>query len=261
MWSVSKSIISALVGIAIDHGYIQSVDTKLSEYFPELAEDDQKKDVTIRHLLTHTSGFEWDDDVCFDKGYRSNKNMINFLLERPMSNAPGLAFNYSTCSTHVLSAVIQLATGKDAYTFAHENLFLPVGMNSVHWAFKQDVALGGTGVQMTARDMAQFGQLFLNNGKWGDEQIISEEWVRESTSPQFPGIVDSPQRGYLWKIGSELDIPYYYATGKGGQLIFIVPELNLVTVVTGDNPDIDLEASVKEYILKACISIVDSHDE
>ena len=251
VYSVSKSILSALVGIAIDQGHIPGTDTKIAEYFPQLADDPQKKEVTIGHLLTHTSGFVWNDDDHFIKGL-SKKDAIEFFLGCPMVDEPGTIFRYNTCATHILSAILQIATGKDAYTFACESLFFLIGMESVHWKFKDDIALGGTGVQMSARDMARFGRLFLNGGKWQGRQIIPEEWVRESTRSQTYNAEDAPDYGYLWWVSSEYGQPYYEANGLGGQYIFVVPEMDLVTVMTGWDSGLDLESCFRKYIIESC---------
>ncbi len=236
--SASKSVTSALVGIAIDRGYLDSLDTPLSQYFSELnnREDPRWQRITIRHLLTHTSGIDCGDTE-FEYEWRASDNWIEFALNRPMAHEPGTFFNYSTANTHLLCAVLQRATGESMYEFGKEYLFDPVGMDSVRVdTDAQGIADGGNGIYMNIYDMAKFGQLYLDGGFWQGEQIISAEWVEQSTTMQFDRDTGSADYGYQWWVRTfgDNEYPAYFAQGHAGQYIFVVPQLELVIAFTGN---------------------------
>ncbi|MDR1603402.1 MAG: beta-lactamase family protein [Gracilibacteraceae bacterium] len=179
--SCTKSFTGALVGVAIDQGYIESVDVPLAQYFPELQERDNPYwgEITIRHLLTHSSGI---NDANFMDWYRS-ENWIDYTLNQGIAGKPGTVFIYSTGGSHLLSAVIQQAVGMSEYEYGRRNLFEPLGMDSVRWRTDpQGFTDGGNGIEMNVYDMAKFGQLFLGGGQWRGRQIISGDstWSRFS---------------------------------------------------------------------------------
>ena len=233
--SCSKSFTGALIGIAIEQGYISGVEAKLSEFLPKIGNG--KQEITIKHLLTNTSGiewYEWSGGTSFREFTRS-ENWVEYVLEKPMVAQPGTYFSYTTGGSHLLAAALEKATGKTAFEFGKENLFEPLGMDSVEWrSDPQGITDGGNGISMTVRDAAKFGQLYLNAGKWRDEQIISADWVEDSIITQDAGPGGrSGTYGYQWWLrpfgAAEYDT--YYAMGHGGQFIFVVPELELVTVM------------------------------
>ena len=273
--SISKSVTSALIGIAIDEGLINCIDTPIKEYFPELC--DSKDEITIKHLLSMTTGWSWPEMATHNRTrwiwnwtrslywewFRA-KNQVNFILERPQIYAPGYVFNYDTGATHLLAAILQKASGMPADEYAQKRLFDRIGIKSARWARdNQGVTRGGSGLSMTARDAAKFGQLYLDRGNWDGEQIIPEEWVDISTSVQT-GITNTlSQHGLHWWINRVIasseddmsplwwdgriiadDTTYelFYASGFGGQYIFIIPELNMVIVFTSrflsNNPSV-----------------------
>ena len=237
--SCSKSVTSALIGIAIDKGFIEGVDVPISTYFPQILESDSEylKQVTIWHLLTHTSGISCSDDDVWD-AWRSSDNWVDYVLSRPVTSAPGTVFSYSTGGTHLLSAILQEATGRTAYDFGKEYLFDPLGMDSVRCGTDpQGISDGGNGFSMNVYDMAKFGLLFLNNGNWQGQQIISQEWVEESTSLQFKRSSGSADYGYQWWVRTFGSQGYdaYFAQGHGGQYIFVVPQLELIVVFTSNH--------------------------
>lgn len=254
--SCSKSFTSALLGIAIEEGYIGGVDDRLSRYLPQAAElEGAKSELTLRHLLTHTSGLEWYE---WGGGYsnwsefRSAENWVDYILGRQLTAQPGQYFNYSTGNTHLLAAAIEAATGKGLLAYGREVLFDPLGMESIEWGTDpQGVADGGNGVAVTARDAARFGQLMLQGGEWQGRQLVPADWVAQSTSVQNPGPGGSTGAyGYQWWVrpystnayGSyaaphgEASYDTYYAFGAWGQFIFVVPELALVTVIASSGP-------------------------
>lgn len=236
--SASKSVTSALVGIAIDKGFMESVDTPIVNYFPQLQEKDDPRwrQITIRHLLTHTPGIDCGDTE-FEDTWRASDNWIDFVLNRPITSDPGTVFNYSTSNTHMLCAIIQKATGMTAYEFGKEYLFDPMGMDSVTCATDaQGISEGGNGISMNIYDMAKFGQLYLNGGEWNGQQLVPREWVEASTTLQFDRSSGSADYGYQWWVRTFGDAGYaaYFAQGHAGQYIFVVPELELIIAFTGD---------------------------
>ena len=234
--STSKSITSAILGIAIDKGYIENVNVPISNYFPQILESDSDylKEITIWHLLTHTSGFNASDTGNWYE-WRTSDNLVDYVLDTPVTSRPGTEFNYFTGNTHLLSAIIQQATGKTTYEFGKEYLFNPLDMNSVECETDaQGISDGGNGFAMNVYDMAKFGQLFLNNGAWNGEQIISDQWIKDSTSVQFDRNSGSADYGYQWWVRTfgNNNYPAYFAQGHYGQYIFVVPDLDLVVAIT-----------------------------
>ncbi len=245
--SVTKSIMSALVGIATDKGLIKDERAALLSFFPEKAVanlDDRKKAVTLQDLLTMTSGFDYPDtsDRSLSALFES-KDWISFMLDRPVVTAPGSTFSYSTGSAHLLSGVLSKATGISAREFANENLFLPLGIAPVdaeHWGSDpQGSSFGGAGLSLTPRDMAKIGYLYLKNGEWDGRQVISSGWISSSTKPHATKD-DRYGEGYLWTIDSTQGS--FIAHGAGGQEIYVLPSKQLVVVMTagltaGQNQD------------------------
>lgn len=273
--SCSKSFTSALIGIAIDQGYIGGVEDLLSDYLPQVAElPGTKKDLTLRHLLTHTSGLEWYE---WGGGYsnwtefRSAPNWIEYILGRNQVAQPGQVFNYSTGNTHLLAAALEAATGKSTLEYGKENLFDALGMETIDWGTDpQGVADGGNGVIISTRDAARFGQLYLQGGVWKDRQLVPAAWVEESTTVQNPGPGGSTGAyGYQWWIRpygvnafGTYQAPHgaaqydaYHAFGAWGQYIFVVPELELVTVITcvGPQDSYTPRPYFTDYVLAAYI--------
>lgn len=240
--SCSKSFTSALIGIAIKQGYIGGMDDLLSDYLPQVAElTGGKQDLTLRHLLTHTSGlewYEWGGGYSNWEEFRSAPNWVEYILGRNLVAQPGAVFNYSTGNTHLLAAALEAATGKNALDYGKEVLFDPLGIESIQWGNDpQGVTDGGNGVVITARDAARFGQLYLQGGEWHGEQLIPAEWAADSTAAKNNGAGDGTgSYGYQWWVRSFGGYDTYYAFGAWGQYIFVVPELNLVTVIANAGP-------------------------
>ncbi|GGG69007.1 serine hydrolase domain-containing protein [Paenibacillus radicis (ex Gao et al. 2016)] len=246
--SVTKSIVSALIGIAIDEKYIESADTKVLDFFPEYvpnANAGVKPDITIRHLLTMTAPYAFEDwrepldQMCMKPDW------IQYALDLMGHNGTIGTFKYSTAGAHVLSAIITRATGKSAREFANERLFKPIGMREIpddpvtSFGFDQlfgsevkgwvndphNYSTGGWGLTLTPRDMSLFGQLYLNRGEWEGQPIISKSWIEESTA------MNANQYGYLWWVREENGIFAYSAVGDGGNIICCVPEKGLVVAI------------------------------
>ena len=234
--SDTKSILSALVGIAIEEGHIGSVDDKVLDYFPgaDIANvDARKKDMTIRDLLTMRTGLDWQFDGNVSTGEMlQSPDWTKFTLDLPMREEPGQSFNYCNGAANVISAVIQKTTGKTAAEYAEEKL-APLGMDDIFWsAGPEGVSAGYSGIYMSPDDMAKFGYLYLRNGLWNGQQIIPQGWVEESTKQQTEGgwVPLFPGYGYMWWMNR---FGGYSALAHGGNYIFVVPEKDLVVVFTG----------------------------
>ena len=247
--SASKSVISALVGIAIDRSLIPDVDTPIVKYFPELAQDQdpRKREITVEHLLTMRPGLEGTSNRNYG-AWVTSRNWVRHALARPMFAAPGEEMEYSTGNTHLLSAIITKASGKSTWEFANEVLARPLGFTLPQWPRDpQGIYFGGNDMLLTPRQMLSFGELYLHEGRSNGRQIVREAWVEQSCEgrernrrpggPGFgaDGVVD-PLRdrkyGYAWWVYGIRGYETCFAWGYGGQYIFVVPELDLVRVTT-----------------------------
>jgi CubicO group peptidase (beta-lactamase class C family) len=255
MASVTKSVTGALVGVAIDEGLIGGVDDSIAEYLPEVA-GTEKENITIGHLLQHTSGVEWYqwDGGRTGREMRSSDNWLEFWLGRQMIAEPGSMFAYSNANSHVLSVILERVAGMTMREYAEDRLFTPMGITVVDWDHDpQGHTNGATGMTLTPRDVAKFGQLYLDGGVWDGKQLVPTAWVEQSTKEQFHRSGRSGSYGYQWWIQAFGGYDGYYAMGTGGQYIFVVPELELVTVMTCDYDDTYAPwPYYTEYILAAC---------
>jgi len=233
--SASKSVISALVGIAIGKGHIKSVDQKIVDYFPELANDPEprKRDISIEDLLTMRSGLESTSGRNYGAWVQS-PNWVRFVLRRPLIDEPGRRVEYSTGSSHLLSAIVTKATKTSTWQFAQDNLAKPLGFTLAKWtADPQGIYFGGNEMSMTARQMIAFGELYLNDGKAGDHQVIAKSWIDRTRVPRGRSRWGSDREyGYGFWIREFAGHDSYYAWGYGGQFSFIIPDTDLVVVTT-----------------------------
>ena len=234
--SASKSVLAALAGMAIEQGLL-NLDQPIADLLPEAADldDEGKRKITVRHLLTMTSGLE---STSFGNygSWVSSSNWVRAALARPLQAEPGTRFSYSTGGTHLLSATLFRAAGRSTHDFAREHLFAPLGIRRSAWARdRQGVHMGGNNLSLLPRDMLKFGQLYLNRGRWDGEQLLPWQWVDESTRP---GLVGPRGRGriyggygYLWWLRGHRERGAYIASGYGGQYIYVAPSEDLVVVV------------------------------
>jgi CubicO group peptidase (beta-lactamase class C family) len=254
--SCSKSFTGALIGLAIEQGYISGVDAKAAEFRPGLQGDPLKEEITVWDLLTHTSGlewYEWNGGNSFGLLHRE-PNWVDYITSRPMVAEPGALFSYSTGGSHLLAAILQEAVGTTSADFCQEFLFDPLGMDSAVWREDdQGITDGGNGVSMTVLDAAKFGQVYLDGGNWRGRQIIPADWAEDSVKEQFPRVGNSGSYGYQWWIRPFGGYDAYYAMGHGGNFIYVVPELDLVTVMACDYNDDTYAPWVyfEEYLLPA----------
>jgi CubicO group peptidase (beta-lactamase class C family) len=235
--SCTKSITSALIGIAIDKGYIQSVNQPIKDFFPKLATgwDDLKKSITIEDLLMMASGLDCKDSYIYGwaglYAMFASQDWAQYVLDLPMVASPGSKFEYCNGLSYLLSAIIQNATKMKALDFAVKYLFEPIGIRDASWATNpQGVNMGYGEMQLKPHDMARFGWLYLNKGRWGDRQIVPSAWVEVSTRRHIDAtLFDS--YGYQWWVDSA---GYFVALGYKGQRIFVIPKKDMVVVFTGN---------------------------
>jgi CubicO group peptidase (beta-lactamase class C family) len=243
LYSVTKSFTSALIGIAIEQGHIESVDQQVIDFFPDWEIDNldaRKEDLTIKHLLTMTCGFAWEGP---DDGLHSwgdalrSREPAKYVLNLPMASDPGTEWVYNGGCSHLLSAILTRTTGMSTLQFARENLFEPLGISHVRWPRDpQGIYFGGQDIWLTPRDMAKFGQLFLDQGVWEGQQLISSEWVADSGKTYITQWAGG--YGYQWWTYSNSDI--YYASGAFEQRIMVIPQYDMVVVFTSNERGADL---------------------
>ena len=262
--SATKSITSALVVLALENGFIKSIDQKVVDIFPGMEIknlDDRKKNMTIRHLLTMTAGLEWSETGAYGAPYDSNtqmwagENQLQYLLDKPMKEEPGKSFYYNSGASHALSAIVQKTTGRASLEYATERIFKPLGISGISWGTdKQGINSGSSRIFMKPEDLAKYGLLYLNKGKWEDKQLIPEKWVEESTRKQIDtpnGLAGRHGYGYQWwqnRFGGNS------ARGFAGQYLFVVPEHNLVAVFTSGLASDKFyapEELMEDYIIRA----------
>jgi CubicO group peptidase (beta-lactamase class C family) len=266
--SAVKSYTSALTGIAIDQGFIPGVETGLVGYFPEYeaALDDPKRDLTLRHALTMGFGLSWPigSGSESDRPPTLHDSWILELFSRPMAFEPGTRFEYDSAGPSLLGPVIRRASGMTVPEFASLYLFEPLGISNYRWSFRADGhAMTHSGFWARPRDMAKIGQLYLQQGRWGDQQIVSQAWVEESTHAHlvaFPTV--GIWYGYYWwrepYLIEESWVDSYYASGDGGNKILVLPAENLVVVVTATAygkpwSHLQIRAMMERYIVPAVI--------
>lgn len=241
--SVSKSVVSLAIGIAIDRGLIRGVDEPIFSFFPELSDlrSPEKDRLRLVHALTMTMGLKWVEAVPDNEGNNDEERMhvardpCRYVLGLPMTTPAGQEFFYNTGALTLVSAIARKATGRPLDEFAREVLFDPLGITDVEWMrFKGDSDAGG-GLRLRPRDMAKIGQLVLGGGRWNGRQVVSKAWIDASTAPRIEAS-SNYSYGYLWYLGRSVvsgrEVHWPAGFGRGGQSIRIVPELDLVVVVT-----------------------------
>src|SRR4030095_7458536 len=199
--SISKSIVSACIGIAIQQGKIKSIDQKIFDFFPEYAKQDTglKSLLTIKHLLTMSSGLTWNEEVPYNNPENSeirmirSSNPVEYVLSQSMDFQPGKKWKYNGGTTQLLAAIIEKTTGKKVDQFAKEYLFQPLGITTFQWIKYPgtDLRAASSGVRLRSRDLLKFGLLYYNGGKWKDKQVVPQEWIDES----FQAHVQRPDGG------------------------------------------------------------------
>ena len=273
--SATKSFGSALMGIAIDQGYITSVQDSLYAYFREREPfqnwDVRKNEITLENLLNMSTGLDCDDMDHSSAGNESNvleaTDIAQFMLDLPVVYGPGEHWAYSTGNAHLIGAVIESATGISVQEFAKTYLFKPLNISQYKWKTTGGIAHTGGGFWLRPIDMAKFGQLYLNKGCWHGQKIISEEWIDESSKIHIK-VTNDFGYGYLWwKRMFYVDgrpFPAFSAQGNGENHIFIFPDLKLVVVLSGraygeNYAPAQSSMMMNKYILPAVVQDIDSH--
>ena len=229
-------ITSALIGIAIDEGFIKNEFEPLINFITDI--DSAKRDITIQNLLTMTSGIRWDESTGGDFGdWLDSGDHLNYVLNRPLAEPPGHRFQYNSAGVHLLSLVIAEATGMSLLDFADENLFKPLGITSRKWEVDSSgFPFAGHGLHLRPIDLAKLGVLILQDGMSGDTELVSSDWLGKSVRTQFHlGEIHSNLQlnyGYLWWVESKQSNEVWLAWGNGGQFIYCMPDRNLVIVTT-----------------------------
>ncbi|MBT3207838.1 MAG: serine hydrolase [Bacteroidetes bacterium] len=256
LWSVTKSFSSALIGILMDQQTINSTDQLMSELMPSYPEFNE---ISLHHVLTQTTGLSWAESGQLWVDWIFSDDWVASALVRGQNNKPGKIFYYSSGNSHFLTSLVYYSTNKTPGKIAKERLFDPMGiefdtlshsivynswddyLTPLSQTWRRDtkgIETASFGLYMTARDMAKFGFLYLNRGKWDNQTLLSEDWVRTSTKDHITNIYGRYSYGYQWYITMVGGHPAFLASGYGGQIIGVVPSLDLVVVLKyeAENP-------------------------
>jgi CubicO group peptidase (beta-lactamase class C family) len=264
IFSCTKSFTGTLIGIAIKEGFIDNVSQRVLDFFPEMTienMDSRKGNMTLEHVLTMTTGLDWnewnisysDADNMYNQMFNSD-NPIQFFLNLPTAYDPGTHWVYTTGASHLLSAIIQKTTGMSTWDFADEYLFGPLNMTVGGWNVDhQSINNGGTQLYVTAHTMAKLGLLYLNNGTWDGQEILSEEYVSQASSSHAT-IEGDLAYGYQWWIDTTQDI--YSARGSEGQYIFVDPKdsIAISIIARADEPGEDIGEELLQYVLNSLVN-------
>jgi CubicO group peptidase (beta-lactamase class C family) len=247
--SVGKSVVGLLYGIARARGAVPDLDRPLLDMFPEyadLAAEPARREVLVRHALTMTMGTEWDETLPYTDPQNAERRMedasdrYRFILDRPLVAAPGTRWVYNGGTTAVLAKLVARGTRQPLLEFARQHLFGPLGITDVDWV--TDAAgepIAASGLRLRPRDAARIGQLVLNGGRWGEQELVPASWLTESTRPHVSTSDSFVRYGYQWWLAGssfgDSTTPWIAAFGNGGQRIFALPQLELVVVVTAGN--------------------------
>jgi CubicO group peptidase (beta-lactamase class C family) len=245
--SVTKSYVSALVGIALQQGILTSLDQKMMDSFPEFADqitDARKEEITIGDMLKMRSGYPWEE---FTPGtldlLLSNNNWLPRMVDFALTSDLGTAFGYSNLTAHLLAVIVARACGTDLRSYAQQNLFAPLNVQVGHWPKDANGYYYGSGdISFSARDAAKFGLLYLNDGECEGQQVIPADWVRESLQRYSENLYNDRLGryfrdigyGYLWWSARAGKHRFDYAWGHGGNLIVLLDELDMVIVTTAN---------------------------
>jgi CubicO group peptidase (beta-lactamase class C family) len=238
IYSCTKVFTSALIGTAIEEGYIGALDDYVLDYFPNRTFDNmdsRKEAIKIKDLLTMTSGLSWVDNVNYYQ-MASSYNWVSYVLDRPMVHQPGQVWNYNSGGSHVLSAILDEVTPNGTLEYARAHIFDPLNITNYSWNLdSQGIPNGGTLLHLTPREMAKFGFLYLNSGNWNGTQLIPSSWIEESTTSFIDVEFDQGHgSGYGYKWWTYNWANAYTARGSYEQYIVVIPDLNLIVVSTGN---------------------------
>jgi CubicO group peptidase (beta-lactamase class C family) len=238
--SVTKSVVCALTGIALRDGVLSGETASIASYLPPADTlDAGDSAVTVRALLTMTSGYQWDEETGPDYGaWIAADDHVQYLLDRAHASPPGVAFTYNSAAAHTLGVVLQDAAAMPLPQYAAP-LFAALGVDAVVWEpLDRGTVNGGAGIALRGRELLKFGQLFLQRGWSGNSSVVPESWVDQATQPQFAwrrafGPLPRVTYGMLWWVADTTPAAFY-AWGYGGQFVYVVPSRDLVVVATTD---------------------------
>jgi CubicO group peptidase (beta-lactamase class C family) len=267
--SVTKSVTATLLGIAVDRGFAASVDDKVFDYFPEMADlnTGPKGEITLKHLVTMSAGLQWDEwsyplrDPRNDltQWFNFDGDLLRFVLERPMVAEPGALFTYNGGLTNILGEAIRRASGLRLDRFSETYLFGPLGVTDLSWyLLRPDFVYASGDISLLPRDLAKLGRLFLQGGEWNGSRVLSPEWVQASAEPVFPMQPWPGCAGYSygwWPRSEAYGAGAFAAEGWGGQALIVMPELDAIVVFTGGSywrpPLLSSHQMMANYILPA----------
>jgi CubicO group peptidase (beta-lactamase class C family) len=256
LYSITKSFTSCLIGIAIDKGYIKDANQTMISFFTDRTIsnlDERKQKITVENLLMMRSGMRWDEstypftDTRNDIYHILNGDGLQWCLDLEVTGEPGVTWHYNTGASHILSGIIIASTGTSTLHFAEENLFKPLGITRSAWS--EDGAgttIGGFDLQLSPRDMAKFGYLYLHGGKWDGKQIVSETWVKKSTTTLTKPYA-ALGYGYQWWTTPSLNM--YTCRGLYNQMIYVLPDQDTIVAITGDMKSGSTDNYITNYIL------------
>jgi CubicO group peptidase (beta-lactamase class C family) len=263
--SISKSIVAACIDIAIQQQKIKSIDDPIFHYLPEYSKykTAQNENITVKHLLTMSSGIKWNEDVPHGTSANNETQMersinpVEYVLSQPMDTIPGKVWNYNSGGIQVLAEILRNVYGENIDMVAKKYLFAPLGITAYEWTYSSNIAIwfhlnklfskrrtfpaAASGLRLTSRDLLKFGLLYLNNGKWNDKQILSESWVNETLQTKILRDTATSTNGYSYLFWTQTDtvnkksFQLITAKGNGGQRIFINKESNFIVVITAGN--------------------------
>lgn len=254
--SASKSVLGAALAIAVERGDIPSLDTRVSDVLPEYftGSESSRSAITLRDLMTMSAGLSWTEDETEYK-IESSTDWVAAVLGQRMASTPGTSFTYSTGNTHVLSAIIQRATGMGTCEFVHQYLFSPMNVTAEHWGRDpQGVSSGGYNLYLTPRELAKFGLLMLHDGTWKGQQLVPAKYIQEAQRTVFD-VDATTSYGELFWVRTIAGHKTFFAWGWGGQFIYVIPDEDLVLVITQNtsddhaNREVDAAAFIEESLL------------
>ena len=272
--SVSKSVTSALVGIALERGEIESIDAEIFEYFPNydhLFDTELKRSITIRDLLNMASGIRWDEDsypytnpLNDAASMENSHDWLEYILSLPMEYKPGSKFVYNSGITVLISHILEVATGISLDKYAEKYLFEPIGIESFFWK-KTPTGLTDAegGLYLSTKDFAKIGLLYLNNGVSDGQQILTREWVKMTMSPSITIDESDRKYGFQWwfvPYGSDEEKWIFSGSGYGGQYLMVIPEHKLVMVFTGWNIFETERPSIEYLSSRVLAALIDKED-
>ncbi|SHN11002.1 serine hydrolase domain-containing protein [Mucilaginibacter sp. OK098] len=237
--SLTKSVMSLLIGIAIDKGYIGSVDEKIVKYFPELAQDTDKRkqDITIRQIMNQASGL-WHEDLINLGKYFTIADPSGYVLKAPLVSEPGKVFHYNNAGTHILSVILTKSTHMSTLEFANRYLFGPLAIRNVEWGKMRDGYYDGCGllsVHLSTEDMNRIASLLLHKGRFNNKSVVSEKWINQVLHPTIFYNTDWGFNGSTYALCfyhyNYKDTPITYGLGWGGQFVFVIPAKNAIVNV------------------------------